>query len=195
MIFIPHHWLHSCQVSRNGRDSPGIWAYVPAASRLTQKAANVPEFLQTSTLEEQIWRLLSQEEFVSLSEAKIATHFNSKLLLVSIFGTAWLFATPINKLWPAGKWAGLANMGGANKFRGRENNCPGCLIQKLGNYVITNHATIILLSTCLHSIDQMSESHLIRFWKFPHCSSDNKTHFSMWLMKFIMPYKGTMPCI
>ena len=129
-----HALLHSCQVSRNGRDSPGIWAYVPAASRLTQKAANVPEFLQTSTLEEQIWRLLSQEEFVSLSEAKKATHFNSKLLLVSIFGTAWLFATPINKLWPAGKWAGLANMGGANKFRGRENNCPGCLIQKLGNY-------------------------------------------------------------
>ena len=41
-----------CIVAKCGRDS---WVYVPAVSRLTQKAANVQEFLQTLTLEEQVF--------------------------------------------------------------------------------------------------------------------------------------------
>ena len=39
-------WLyHSCQVSQNDQDSPGISAPVPVVSWLTQKRTNVPEFL------------------------------------------------------------------------------------------------------------------------------------------------------
>ena len=38
---------HSYQVSRNDRDSPGIFAFVPVVSRLTQKADNVLDFSQT----------------------------------------------------------------------------------------------------------------------------------------------------
>ena len=62
--------LHSCQVSRNDRDSPGIFAFVPVVSRLTQKADNVPDFSQTLSLGAHRWHLLSQQKFISLVEAK-----------------------------------------------------------------------------------------------------------------------------
>ena len=42
--------VHSCRVSRNDRDSPGIFAFVPDVFRLTQKADNVPDFSQTLIL-------------------------------------------------------------------------------------------------------------------------------------------------
>ena len=81
------------------------------------------------------FRRANMVEFSSLLEAKkvaLGTLFNTKLMLVSILGTPWLFATPINKLWPAKKWAGFAKRGGVNIFRDRENNCPRSLIQKVG---------------------------------------------------------------
>ena len=42
---------HSCQVSRNGRDNPGILAHVPDVSRLPQNVTNVLEFSLTLSLE------------------------------------------------------------------------------------------------------------------------------------------------
>ena len=53
---------HSCQVSRNDRDSPGIFAFVPVVSRLTQKADNVPDFSQTLSSRAHRWHLLSQQK-------------------------------------------------------------------------------------------------------------------------------------
>ena len=104
-----HSYLpHSCQVSRNSQDSP---AYVLAVSRLTQKAANVPEFLQTLTS-----KYGAREEFISLLQAKklaLCTLFNTKPFLVLILGTVWLFATPISK--------NREKMGGVTKFRICEN--------------------------------------------------------------------------
>ena len=61
---------HSCQVSRNDRDSPGIFAFVPDVSRLTQKADNVPDFSQTLSLGAYRWHILSQQKLISLVEAK-----------------------------------------------------------------------------------------------------------------------------
>ena len=38
------YWFHSCQPSRNGRDSPGRESFVPVVSRLVKNTRNVPEF-------------------------------------------------------------------------------------------------------------------------------------------------------
>ena len=42
-----HGWkfssLQSCQVSQNGQDSPGIWAYVPAVVPVDTKGSKCPE--------------------------------------------------------------------------------------------------------------------------------------------------------
>ena len=61
---------HSCQVSRNDRDSSGFFAFVPDVSRLTKKADNVPDFSQTLSLGVYRWHLLYQQKLVSLVEAK-----------------------------------------------------------------------------------------------------------------------------
>ena len=62
--------VHSCQVSRNDRDSPGILAFVPDVSRLTQKADNVPDFSQTLSLRAYRRHILSHQKLISLVEAK-----------------------------------------------------------------------------------------------------------------------------
>ena len=54
-------------MSRNDRDSPGIFAFVPVVSRLTQKADNVPQTLSSRAHR---WHLLSQQKLISLVEAK-----------------------------------------------------------------------------------------------------------------------------
>ena len=70
-IYTPkYHQCHSCQVSRNDRDSPGIFAFVPVVSRLTQKADNVPDFSQTLSSRAHRWHILSQQKLISLVEAK-----------------------------------------------------------------------------------------------------------------------------
>ena len=61
-----HSTQHSCQVSRNDRDSPGIFAFVPGVSWLTQKADNVPDISQTLRLGAYRWHLLSQQKLISL---------------------------------------------------------------------------------------------------------------------------------
>ena len=45
--------LHSCQVSRFGRDSPGIWPYVPVVSRFTWFCSIVPE--SSSIAQMEVW--------------------------------------------------------------------------------------------------------------------------------------------
>ena len=80
--------LHSCQVSRNDRDSPGIFAFVPVVSRLTQKADNVPDFSQTLSSRAHKWYLLSQQNLISLVEAKkvaFGTVLSTEPLVISIF--------------------------------------------------------------------------------------------------------------
>ena len=62
-----HMHEHSCQVSRNDRDSPGIFAFVPVVSQLTQKADNVSQTLSSRAHR---WHLLSQQKLISLVEAK-----------------------------------------------------------------------------------------------------------------------------
>jgi hypothetical protein len=42
--------MHSCQVSRFGRDSPDFLANVPVVSRLAQNNTYVPEFLSIAQI-------------------------------------------------------------------------------------------------------------------------------------------------
>ena len=50
-LVIPNH--HSCQVSQFGRDSPGIWPYVPVVSRFTWFCSIVPE--SSSIAQMEVW--------------------------------------------------------------------------------------------------------------------------------------------
>ena len=75
-------------VSRNDRDSPGIFAFVPDVSRLTQKADNVPDFSQTLSLGAYRWHILSQQKLISLVEAKkvaFGTVLRTRTFGISIF--------------------------------------------------------------------------------------------------------------
>ena len=72
-------------MSRNDRDSPGILAFVPDVSRLTQKADNVP---QTLGLRAHRWHILSHQKLISLVEAKkvvFGTVLRTKPVVISIF--------------------------------------------------------------------------------------------------------------
>ena len=44
-FLFPRMQIHSCQPSRNGRDSPGSLGLVPAVSRSRQNSNKVPEFI------------------------------------------------------------------------------------------------------------------------------------------------------
>ena len=75
-------------MSRNDRDSPGIFAFVPVVSRLTQKADNVPDFSQTLSSRAHRWHLFLNKKLISLVEAKkvaFATVLSTERFVISIF--------------------------------------------------------------------------------------------------------------
>ena len=79
---------HSCQVSRNDRDSPGIFAFVPVVSRLTQKAGNVPDFSQTLSSRAHRWHILSQQKTYKPGRRKkvaFGTVLSTEPFVISIF--------------------------------------------------------------------------------------------------------------
>ena len=75
-------------MSRNDRDSPGIFAFVPDMSRLTQKADIVPDFSQTLSSRAHRWHLLSHQKLISLVKAKkvaFGTVLSTEPSVISIF--------------------------------------------------------------------------------------------------------------
>ena len=100
-------------MSRKHRDSPGIFAFVPVVSRLTQKADNVPDFSQTLRSRAHRWHLLSQQKLISLVEAKKVA-----------FGTVLSTEPLVYRFFRRGIIARHAprcrKRGVVNNFRGRE---------------------------------------------------------------------------
>ena len=75
-------------MSRNDRDSPGIYAFVPVVSRLTQKADNVPDFSQTLSSRAHRWHILSQQKTYKPGRRKkvaFGTVLSTEPFVISIF--------------------------------------------------------------------------------------------------------------
>ena len=170
MLPIVEEGDHSCQVSRNDRDSPGIFAFVPVVSRLTQKADNVPDFshILSSRALDGIFCLDKKTYKPGRIEESSFWHcFKYWTFCISIFrrGIIPRHAPDTEK----GVWLTIFAVA-KRKFI----SCPGCLIWKLGIYgrwsgkwiprrrsltlaiAASSRATMTLTSRCL------SEAALVR---------------------------------